>query len=232
MSTLGSSQRSVPVARSYTPMKEWSPRVLRNARRLPDLAALQVDHLLPIGGDPWIVAFRELSGRVAGKRSDPDGLVHSAGEVRGIRRRAVHFEVAAANVNDGAPVRRPGELVDLLAVVLVVRGEAAALVAGRLGDPDIAQAALVHYPCDGAPRRCGSQGAGKRSAEDLLEREWGACRGGKERKNSAREYRMAEGHPNGYTRGRMPAIRRARAPASGPQNATLGTVRAPGSVVK
>ena len=55
----------------------------------------------------------------------------------------MRFEIAAADEDEGAAVGSPGDLVDLLAVVVAIAGEPPwPLVIRRFGGPDIARAFL------------------------------------------------------------------------------------------
>ncbi len=81
------------------------------------------------------------------------------------------FEIAAADENDGAAIGRPGELVDFLAIVVVVIREAAAGVSGSVGDPDVARAVFIEHPGDGSAFGGGGEIGWKGRAHHLFERE-------------------------------------------------------------
>src|SRR5579884_2423223 len=130
--------------------------------------------LFAVGRDRGRAAIGEPARRIARERRDPDGLLDTGADIGGVRRGSVHLEVAAADIDDGAAVGSPRQIVDLLAVVLVVRGQLAAFVGGSLRDPDVAGALLIENPGHGAPGGRGSKGARERRAQNLLDGEFRA----------------------------------------------------------
>src|SRR5258708_36262404 len=69
-------------------------------------------------------------------------------------------------------VRRPCDLVDFLAIVIAIFGEAASFVIRRGGNPDVARPMLIEHPSNRAALRSGSQVRRKRCAENLFESEF------------------------------------------------------------
>src|ERR1700687_5746182 len=96
-------------------------------------------------------------------------------------------------------VRRPSDLIDFLAIVIAIFGEAASFVIGSSGNPDVARAVLIEHPSHGAASGSGGQVRRKRCAENLLESEF--FRGGREG-DGAREGEddeISESHTVCYT---------------------------------
>jgi hypothetical protein len=136
----------------------------------PDLILAEENDAVAFRRDGGLVALGGFSGRAAGQGRDPDALVHSLGKAGGIRVVAMHFEIAAADVEERTAVRRPGKLGDLLAVVGCVVSELATLVGGRFGNPDVARAVLIEHPGDRSTSRGGGEAGREGSAHHLLER--------------------------------------------------------------
>src|SRR6266851_8924266 len=76
---------------------------------------------------------------------------------------------ATAHIHDRLGIRRPLQPPDLLAVVAGIRGDRFALVLGWRRAPDVARAAVVEHPGDGATARGGDELFGERGGERLLE---------------------------------------------------------------
>src|SRR5258708_5733401 len=69
-------------------------------------------------------------------------------------------------------VRRPCDLVDFLAIVIAIFGEAASLVIRRGGNRDVARTMFIEHPGHRAALGSGRQVRRKRCAENLFESEF------------------------------------------------------------
>ena len=125
----------------------------------------------PFGETAGSLPSASFSGSATGQGRDPNALVHTLGKAGGVGIVAMHFEIAAADVDEGAAVGCPGDFGDLLAVVGGVVGKLAPLVGGRFGDPDVARAVLIEHPGNRSALGGGRQIRWKWSAHHLFERE-------------------------------------------------------------
>ena len=149
----------------------------------PDLPALDERHVIALGRDGRGVALAQAAHRPAGNGHQPDLLLDAGRHAAGVGELAASVGAPAARVRDRLPVRRPGEIADLLAVVVRVGGDRAALILGWCGDPDVARAVGVEHPGHGAARRCRDEVVGERRGKRLLERERGLLGGERGRRD-------------------------------------------------
>src|SRR5690242_3599878 len=118
------------------------------------------------------MAFVDFSGLASLPRNGPYVLLDARGVAGGIRILARRIFAAAANVNNSFAVVREAKRRQFLAVIFGVAGQPASLEVRPFGDPDIAFALLVEGPSQSIAGLCGSQVAGERRAEHLLQREF------------------------------------------------------------
>ena len=80
-----------------------------------------------------------------------DRLLGRLGKIPGIGDVAVGLEIAAAGIRQETPVDAPRDVTQVLAVVILIRGEPTALVIRRGGYPNIARTTFVEDPGDFPP---------------------------------------------------------------------------------
>ena len=141
----------------------------------PDLLLGEERDRLAVGGDRRGAAFGELARLSAGSRHEEYGLLHASGQVGGIWCCAASgmLEVTAAHVENGLPIRAPGDVVDFEALVGQVGGNA---MRGRgawsgIRNPDIAFALLISHPQKGRSLRRSLEIGAEGSAHHLLQGE-------------------------------------------------------------
>src|ERR1700722_12785802 len=111
----------------------------------PDFVFAKEDQAVAGGRDGGITAFGDFA-RSAGGRSDPNGLLDALGKTGGGRIIAMIFEIATTHEDDGTAVGGPGELGNLLTVVVAIVGEPAARVSGSVSHPHVARAMFIEDP--------------------------------------------------------------------------------------
>ncbi len=79
------------------------------------------------------------------------------------------FQIAAAREDDRAAVFGPGDLAEVLAVIILIGGEPASFVIGCGGDPQVARAAFVENPDDFAAAGSGVEFGSEGRAEILFD---------------------------------------------------------------
>ena len=90
----------------------------------PDFVFAEEDEAVAGWRDGGIAAFGDFARGAAGGWDDPNGLFDALWKAGGIGIVAASFEIAAADIHEGAAVGRPGDLIDLLAVVVAIVGKA------------------------------------------------------------------------------------------------------------
>ena len=87
----------------------------------PDLAVFQKRDaaIARNGGSPAIAQF---AGRTAIERNRIDRLLRRFGKIPGIGNIAVGFQIASARIKQEAPICAPGDIAQVLAVILGIGG--------------------------------------------------------------------------------------------------------------
>ncbi len=148
--------------------------LVRGGRRgdvgAPDLTVADEEQAVAIVCEEWCMTFADEDGLSAGGQGLDEDFdrcgVLEVGRVGGL---AVGSGFCAVGVGDGGGVGGPGELADVLRVVLGIVGELARGLIG-FGDPEIVAALGVLYPGEEIALRRGSERGGIRRAENLLQR--------------------------------------------------------------
>src|SRR5205823_547489 len=137
----------------------------------PDLPIGNEGHL-PRGRDVRRVAAADLSRQAAGEAHRPQRLLRAGRIVGGVR--VFPFVVAsfAADEYESFPVRAPGQLGQLLAVVSIEVRERSRSELGAFRGPDIAPSLVVGKPGQPVALRGSRELRGKGRAEYLFDRKW------------------------------------------------------------
>jgi len=134
----------------------------------PDLAFADEEEAVAVGREERRVTVTDEDGLGAGSEwldDDFDGRgTLEMGRVRGL---AVGSRLSAVGVGDGGRVGSPGQLGDVLRIVLGVVGEQTSDLVGA-GNPEIVAAFCVLDPGEEVALRRGGEGGGVRRAENLL----------------------------------------------------------------
>src|SRR4051794_13630101 len=140
----------------WRPTEIGSGALLRNSesgrltrrRHEPDLTGTKERHNIALGGDSRRVSFRKFFHRSVSEGHGPNRLVRFRRAEIGVRIVATGFEVTSPGEKKIARVGSPGELSDLLTVVLIERSELTSFPVGCISEPDIPLAPFVQEPCD------------------------------------------------------------------------------------
>src|SRR5438876_1522231 len=152
-------------------------------RRPPNQSLVEKRDAIALRGDRGRVTLAQPARRAARGGDDPERLLGARRRRQRVRVLAAPVGVAATNVDERPSVRDPGELADLLSVVLLVGRQRPPLIVGARRDPDVAHALRVEDPGERPTRRRRHELVGERRGERLLDREGallggGGCRGG------------------------------------------------------
>ncbi len=156
----------------------------------PDLAAADEGDPVAARRDRRAGSFAQPAGRPALGADRVDRLLGPRRIARRVGALALRVGLAAADIEEGAPVGGPGEIRDLLPVVGGVGGEPVPVVVRRRGHPDVSHPALHEHPGQPPAGRRRGELRGEGRAHHLLQAEG-------RRRGSRRQGDQGEGQGEG-----------------------------------